>query len=167
VDLSVRATNDPQNSPTAYSYKLRASIRPEGQNAPDSSTSSLTPLIALGGTCGDGVTGIQAQGGGSSTVTVYGASQVNGGCPAVNFQGSINFTSTGGISVLAPGTCSGTTSPCSSYSTPIGDPFAALPAPNANCTSGTHPAPSGSTYFPGTYTAPVNVGNATFSPGIY
>ncbi len=167
VELLVLATNDPHNSPTAYTYKLTASVRPEGQAAPDSSTATLVPLIALGGTCGDGVTGIQAQGGGSSTITVYGGAQVNGGCPAVDFQGSIDFIATGGIGVLAPGTCQGTSSPCSQYSTPIGDPFAALPTPPADCTNGTHAPPSGSTYFPGVYKTLLSVGNATFSPGIY
>jgi Tfp pilus assembly protein PilV len=169
VSLTITATNDPQNAPSPYTYTLTASVRPEWQVAPNTSTGSLVPLLALGDECSDdtGVTGIQATGGGASQVVVYGAAEVNGGCPPVEFKGSIDFTATGGISVLYPGECEGTDSPCNQHTEPIADPFAALPPPSADCTSGTHPAPSGNTYYPGTYTAELVVGVATFQPGIY
>jgi Tfp pilus assembly protein PilV len=166
VQLTITATHDPTN-PTPYTYTLTGSTRAEDQGIPDESTSTLVPLLALGGSCGDGITGVQAQGGGASTVTVYGAAEVNGGCPAVDFQGSINLTATGGISVLSPGTCSGVTPACGSYTSPVGDPFATLPPPSADCVNGTHAGPAGTTYSPGVYKTAVNVSNATFLPGIY
>ena len=175
VTLGVSALNNPVNSydpitrqPTPYNYVLTAAVRPQAQTAPSAATATYIPLLALGSACGGGVTGIEAQGGGASTITVYGGAAVNGGCPAVDFQGSIDFNATGGIGVLAPGTCAGVDAPgCGTYSQPIGDPFATLAPPTADCANGTHPAPSGNTYFPGTYKTLLTVGNATFMPGIY
>ena len=154
VKVTITATNDPVNAPTPYTYTLTAKTRPEGQDVPNSFNSTPVTLLALGGACGDGVTGVDAQGGGRSTVIVYGAADVNGGCPAVNFQGSIDFSATDGVSVLSPGTCSGVDAGCGSYSTPIGDPYAALAPPAADCVNGTHPAVVGTTYSPGVYKPP-------------
>ena len=124
-------------------------------------------MLSLGSTCGDGVTGIQAQSVAPSTVRVYGAADVNGGCPAVQFQGSIDLTATNGISVLAPGTCQGVTPACGSYSTPIGDPYETLAPPVADCVNGTHVGPVGTTYSPGVYKTAVSVSDATFLSGTY
>ena len=167
IKLTITETNDPPNAPSPYTYTLTASTRPQGENAPVGTNSTKVTLLSLGGTCGDGVLGIQAQGAGVSKVTVYGAADVNGGCPAVQFQGAIDMTATDGISVLAPGTCQGVDQGCGSYSTPIGDPYETLAPPGGDCVNGTHPAPNGTTYSPGVYTTAVAVADATFLPGMY
>jgi len=84
----------------------------------------------------------------------------------VSSQGSINYIATGGTSVLAPGTCQGTT--CSQFTTPIGDPFVGLPMPAGVC-SGVNPAPNAQGHYgPGVYPQALTVpGHNVLDPGTY
>jgi prepilin-type N-terminal cleavage/methylation domain-containing protein len=171
VSITVSEMNVPQNAPTPYTYTLTASLRPEAQTAPSGSSSTNIPLLLLanGSSCpADGALAMSSQGGGNSTLRVHGGAFVSGyspNCPSVKFQGSVDYEAAEGTSVLAPGSCQGTT--CGSFTAPIGDPFATLTPPPATCSGGANPTPLNGHYPPGTYPQALIVVNATFDPGAY
>lgn len=146
VSLKVVETNDPQNSISPYTYTLTASVRPQGADAGNASTQTAFPLLSLGA-CNPAVAGITAEG--SPTVVVYGSAAVNNSCFPTDFQGSPDFSATGGISIYDP---------------PLPDPFATLAPPSPiDCVNGIHSGALG----PGTYTNNVDVSDVTFDPGVY
>jgi prepilin-type N-terminal cleavage/methylation domain-containing protein len=170
--VSLTVAEVPPAGGTAYTYTLTASVRPEAQTAPDGSNSTSVPLLLLanGAGCPAGsALAMSATGGGSSTLRIYGTAAITGyspDCPAVHFQGSIDYLASGGTTVLAPGDCSGTT--CTQFTTPIVDPFATLAPPTASCGNGANPSPVGGHYPPGTYPQNLNIsGTAVFDPGTY
>ncbi len=160
----------------AYTYDLTASLRPDNNQAiPTNANASPAPLLTLGGV------GCDAQGttsfdvGGTPSVTIYGQVAINAqdspGCPAMYLHGAYDYSS-GAISVLNGGTCSGCPS-YTSYSTPFTDPFASTLQPlSAACSAGgSNPVPGGSGFQPGAqplvFPNVLNVGNTFFAAGTY
>ena len=148
VTLDVTSVT-PSTGP-AYTYSLTASLRPENQTAPTSTTASPIPLMTLGGVgCNHGASGLSV--GGSPDITIYGQvaiNSTNGTCgAAMNFNGAAYSFASGAISVVSGGTCSGCPA-YASYTTPFGDPFASTYAPlGASCgAGGPNPTPGGSGY---------------------
>ena len=181
VSMTVQSVT-PVNG-AAYTYTVSASLRPENQTAPTSTTASPIPLMTFGGLgCNHSATGFSVSG--NPDVTIYGQVAINavnsGSCDAMNFNGSAYSFSSGAISVLQGGTCGGC--PPGSYSTyspPFGDPFAGTYAPlNIPCGAvGPNPTPGGSGYNAGSqplvFPNPLSIsGSANFvssalNPGIY
>jgi hypothetical protein len=172
VTLAITATDKSGVSdvPTApYTYTVTASLRPEGQTAPcdatvagcTTPTGTIDPLITLGSSCNNGVSGLDV--GGAAEVDVNGGITLSGGninCPASNFHlGNNGSFQSGQITVVSQAV----------------DPFAGLTPPADTCATSTgNPATTvsgGAThYHPGTYkTDPTINGNVTvvFDPGNY
>ncbi|HET9730241.1 MAG TPA: prepilin-type N-terminal cleavage/methylation domain-containing protein, partial [Acidimicrobiia bacterium] len=166
------------NEPAPYSYTLQANVRPESQIAPNGSTGSVVPVMALGGSvCTDGTAGVDVSDS-ATTVHIYGGVIVNAtngtGCPAFNYGAHPTYTS-GVVDIVSGGSCPGCPFPTSSFNSPLGDPFASLAVPGTcpNPLTGSNP---GTTtvggvvhYHPGTYPQVVNISNGTvvFDTGIY
>jgi hypothetical protein len=166
-----------------YQYTVTASLRPDGQTPPcstledpscPSDSGSPVPLLALGGaTCFNGVDGVTV--GGSTDVHVYGGVIINANNPACNemqFNGHPTYTS-GDISLLNGGNCSGCPFGTSSFPAAFADPFAGLTPPPDTCGTGLNPATTVSNgithYHPGTYPTNVTVSSSSvvFDTGIY
>ena len=181
VSMTVQSVTPVNGS--AYTYTLTASLRPENQIAPTSTTASPIPLMTFGGLgCNHSATGFSVSG--NPNVTIYGQVAINavnsGNCDAMNFNGSAYSFSSGAISVLGGGTCGGC--PAGSYSTytpAFGDPFASTYAPLAvSCGAvGPNPTPGGSGYNAGSQplvfpnqlsvSGSTNFASSTQTPGIY
>ena len=166
---------------------MTASLRPEGQTPPcdfstegcNTPTGTSNPLLALGGgTCFGGVDGLGISG--HTTAHIYGGVIIDtnmSNCDELQFNGNANSYTSGTISILQGGTCSGCPNGVnpSSFPTPVPDPFAGVQPPPDTCGTGPdHPAQvtdSGGVlhYRPGTYRTAVTV-NATgviFDSGVY
>jgi Tfp pilus assembly protein PilV len=154
VSLAMTATNDPVNAPApGYQYTVTASLRPESQTPPCSvlndpscpgDTGTSVPLLALGGNgCVNGAVGASVAG--STTVHIYGGVIVDtadaGNCPALDFNGNPTYTS-GTVSILNGGTCSGCPFSPTSLPAQLLDPFAGLTPPADTCGSGSNPVPT-------------------------
>ena len=182
--VSLAITENVNAPAQTYRYTLTASLRPEGQTPPcaliddpnctGGDTGSGVPLLALGGgVCVNGDVGAGVSG--STTVHIYGGVVVNtgnvGNCPAMNFNGNPTYTS-GPVSILNGGTCSGCPFTPTSFTAKLLDPFAGLTPPTDTCGSGANPSPNvvGGVphYQPDTYPSPLSVnGDAVFDPGTY
>lgn len=151
---------------TPYTFTLSASLRPQsGEPAPIITANALAPLLALGGVgCTNGTTGFD-DGGTNLPVTVYGQININatdsGGCPAMYVHGNTQPTS-GTVSILNNGTCSGCSTAPSNYTTPIVDPYKSTLQPLAAGCAGAS-QPSGNS-FTNTGGNPLIFPNA-FTPG--
>ena len=77
-----------------------------------------------------------------------------GACPAMAFNGNPTYTS-GSVSILNGGTCSGCPFTPGSFPAQVLDPFAGLTPPGDTCGSGSNPSPTNIGgvlhYPPGTY----------------
>jgi prepilin-type N-terminal cleavage/methylation domain-containing protein len=179
VSVTITETNTPSNGPTPFTYTLQASVRPQGQSLPTSSTATSVPLLALGGgTCSSGVgaSGIYATG--HSLTVVNGDVLVNAqgstGCPAMAANGSADFDVVNGTTqIFGTGTCTGNNCPpYSNYSPSLNDPFATLTAPSATCT-GSNPSPVNGHFTPSGTGGPLvfpqllTTGDVTFDSGVY
>ncbi len=176
VQLVAYTTNGSGAVSGGLKMDLRASLRPEGQIIPTGSTATTVPLLLLssGNTCvGNGAASALAiSAGGSANVTIYGTAAVTGAntgsCPDISSSGASSLVASGGFAVLAPpaSSCNGVA--CSSFTTPLPDPYAGLTPPTATCTGGSNPGLQGNGHYgPGTYPQLLSVGNATFDPGTY
>jgi large repetitive protein len=183
VSLTMTATPNPPAP--GYQYTVSASLRPEGQTPPcsvledptcPSDTGTTVPLLALGGGTCSGTNPLGVAVDGNTTAHIYGGVIIDaansGNCPAMDFNGNPTYTS-GGISILSPGTCSGCPFPTSSFTSQLLDPFADLVPPADTCGTGSNPSPTTingvlhypATTYPGALT--INNTNVVFDTGTF
>ncbi len=175
VQLVAYTTNTPLVAQTPHRIDLRASLRPQSQTTPTLGNSATVPLLALGNS-GPCTGGSALTVGGNTTVLVNGGAFVQssdgGGCTAMSAQGSIDYSATGGTSILAGGTCGGNqcgqATPLANYASPLPDPFADTPVPAGVCAGGSNPPLVAGRYSPGVYPNALSVTTAViFDPGVY
>jgi type II secretory pathway pseudopilin PulG len=171
VSLTMTATPNPPAA--TYQYTVSASLRPEGQTPPcavlddpscPSDTGSSVPLLVLGGgVCvGNNPAGVGVAG--NTEVHIYGGVVIDtadvGSCPAMDINGNPIYTS-GTVSILGGGTCSGCPFTTTSLPTQMLDPFAGLTPPGDTCGSGSNPSPTNVGgvlhYPPGTYPTQLSI----------
>ena len=187
VSMALTETNS-QTAPTAYTYTLTASLRPQAQTPPVvAAATRLTTIIALGDNCPSPALSQS----GSGSATIYGDTIANHGatCTQAQTVTSAYFRPTVGDVNYVYGTCSGCVpANTTTLANPVDDPLTILPLPanaptpnpatdttrssTGTCAGTGNPSPAAGHYTGNAnglvFRDPVSItSNVTFDPGVY
>jgi type II secretory pathway pseudopilin PulG len=178
ITVTIVETLDTSTTTAPYTYSLTAAFRQVNGGGAPLPVATPRPVVLLGGPCG-GSTGVSIVG--SSTMKVYGDAFINtadgSGCTAMKLDGGGSTFTAGSTNFLSGGTCSAPAylacPPSTTYTTPIGDPYASVTPPSR--TGMTNQSNSCSSYGaqtaqPGYYANPFSPGGGatcTLATGVY